>query len=182
MIGHLHGNRANERTIALGLPGFYPSVEPRRSGRAVSSRTWRLLRPRNPSRQRQEAKRSSPLSASTPCNRRATAGSPDPQRRIAFCEVRRLFRRPTVMRSIRLSAHCRCAGRTGVACLHLDWMSARTEGAKSPRPRLRAELKRWTRKRRHAAAGCLPQAGKRDRVGQEILRRNRPTHRPNAQR
>lgn len=110
MTGHLHEYRANERTSALGLPGFYPSVESRHPGRTVSSRTWRFLRTRNPSRQRQEAMRSSPLSGLMLCNRRATAGSVDPQRRIAFCRRDRIAWRPTVMRSLRLHALCRCGG------------------------------------------------------------------------
>jgi hypothetical protein len=165
MIGHLHGNRANERTITLRLPGFYPSVEPRCSGRTVGSRTWRLLRPRNPSRQRQEAMRSSPLSDSTPCNRRATAGSLDPQRRIAFCEARRISRRPTVMRLFRLSAHCKCTSRTGVACLYRAGMSAGFAGSKSPRPRLRAKRKRW-RKEASTSGGWTPTASWRKRSSQ----------------
>jgi len=45
----------DERTpVLLGLPGFYPSVEPRRPRETVGSRTSQRASARNPSRQRQE--------------------------------------------------------------------------------------------------------------------------------
>ena len=98
------------RTLRSASRAFIPPWSPACSRGTVGSRTSRLSRARNPSRQRQEALRRSLLSRLMHCNRRATAGSADTQRRFAARETAFLYRRPTVMRSLRPDAHCKCAG------------------------------------------------------------------------